>query len=360
MKILCIIPARSGSKGIVNKNIRPLLGKPLMAWSIEHALASSLIDRVIVSTDSEVYADVAKKYGAEVPFLRPAEISQDFSTDYECFRHALEWLNVNEGYNPDYVVHLWPTCPIRSVNLVDTVIERLLAAPEADSIRTLTIAQKSPFKMWFKNSDSPRITPVAKHPNGYGFDMPRQLLPQVYVQNANVQVFRSVNVTKTNSIAGDYVLGFETENFYDIDDESDWTAVEQTLANSTWNPATFDLIGEGESQVTFCFDVDGIIATLDPNNNYRNAGPIHETIEAINSLFRAGFRIVINTARGDKTGIDWKDLTRSQLEEWGVRFHELRFSKPAAHVYVDDKFWPLTSVLNFAAAIAKPLKETAE
>ncbi len=114
MKILAIIPARGGSKGLKNKNILPLLGHPLIAYSIKASLDSKRINRVIVSTDSKEIAVVAKQYGAEVPFMRPAEIAQDMSTDMEMFLHALGWLKKNEDYVPDIIVHLRPTSPVRS------------------------------------------------------------------------------------------------------------------------------------------------------------------------------------------------------------------------------------------------------
>ena len=109
MNILAIIPARSGSKSVVNKNIRLINNKPMMAYSIEHALNSKLINRVIVSTDSEEYAEIARQYGAEVPFIRPAEYATDTALDIDVFRHALTFLKETEGYEADIVVQLRPT-----------------------------------------------------------------------------------------------------------------------------------------------------------------------------------------------------------------------------------------------------------
>ena len=110
MNILCVIPARSGSKGIPNKNIKYLGDKPLLAWSIEHALHSKHDMRIIVSTDSEEYAKIARKYGAEVPFLRPKEISQDLSTDYEFLDHCITYLQkILKIMNQEFIVQLRPT-----------------------------------------------------------------------------------------------------------------------------------------------------------------------------------------------------------------------------------------------------------
>ena len=106
LNILAIIPARSGSKSVKDKNIRIMNGKPMLAYSIENALQSGLVNRVIVSTDSPIYQEIACKFGAETPFLRPAEISADSSLDIEVFDHALRWLLDNEGYHADICVHL--------------------------------------------------------------------------------------------------------------------------------------------------------------------------------------------------------------------------------------------------------------
>ena len=111
MQVLAIIPARSGSKGVPNKNIRVVAGKPLLCWAIEIAKATPEIDRVIVSTDDASYAEIARKCGGETPFLRPKALAGDLSTDLEVFLHALNWLRIKENYNPDIVVNLRPTAP---------------------------------------------------------------------------------------------------------------------------------------------------------------------------------------------------------------------------------------------------------
>ena len=137
LKIVAIIPARSGSKSVKDKNIRVMNGKPMIAYSIEQALASKYIDRVIVSTDSEEYKKIAEEYGAEVPFLRPAEISGDFSLDIDVFKHAVKWLAENESYHADICVQLRPTHPVREVKDIDAMIELLINDNEADSVRSL-------------------------------------------------------------------------------------------------------------------------------------------------------------------------------------------------------------------------------
>ena len=137
-EILAIIPARSGSKSVPNKNIREICGKPMLAYSIEHALSSKYINRVILSTDSLEYKKIGLKYGAEVPFLRPFEYATDDATDFDVFNHALSYLKEKEGYIPDIVVQLRPTYPIRNVVDIDNMIKILINNLDIDSVKEIT------------------------------------------------------------------------------------------------------------------------------------------------------------------------------------------------------------------------------
>ncbi|MFN8427912.1 MAG: acylneuraminate cytidylyltransferase family protein [Anaerolineales bacterium] len=144
---LAIIPARGGSKGIPRKNIRNFAGYPLIAWSIAAAKQSSLVTRVIVSTDDEEIASVAREFGAETPFLRPAKFAEDNTTDLPVFEHALAWLAEHENYHPEIVVQLRPTSPIRPRGLVDDAIQVLLHHKDADSVRGVVSAGQNPHKI---------------------------------------------------------------------------------------------------------------------------------------------------------------------------------------------------------------------
>jgi CMP-N-acetylneuraminic acid synthetase len=125
-KIVALIPARSGSRRVKNKNIRLLVSKPLIAYTIESALKCKSIDRVIVSTDSPLIAKIAKKYGAEVPFLRPASISKSHSTEYEFHSHLLDELS-NKKYFPEYIVNLYPTCPLRTTLSIEKALKMIIS-----------------------------------------------------------------------------------------------------------------------------------------------------------------------------------------------------------------------------------------
>ena len=153
MEKIAIIPARSGSKGVSGKNIYPVGGHPLIAYTIAVAVLSSRIERVIVSTDSEEIAEIARDYGAEVPFLRPLEFAQDHSSDRGYLLHAMQWLQDSEGHVPEYWVHLRPTTPLRKVEIVDQAILEIMKHPEATSLRSGHPVPQSPFKWFQKDSN---------------------------------------------------------------------------------------------------------------------------------------------------------------------------------------------------------------
>ena len=142
MKILAIIPARGGSKGIKLKNLSKINGKPLVAFSIEHSLASKLINRTIVSTDHEEIAKVSEAYGAEIPIFRSKELAGDNILDLPVFEHMLTYLKEEENYEPEIVVHLRPTSPYRKAEWIDSAIKLLIETTSADS--RLSVSEPSP------------------------------------------------------------------------------------------------------------------------------------------------------------------------------------------------------------------------
>lgn len=329
MNILAIIPARSGSKSIPNKNIRLIHGKPMLAYSIEHALDSKWINRVIVSTDSEEYAEIARSYGAEVPFLRPAEFAMDNSLDIEVFTYVLNKLKKEEGYEADIVVQLRPTYPIRKISDIDAAIDIILSDQNIDSVRSLAPAKEIPYKMWKMNANG-KLEPLMKDIKEC-YNMPRQELPKVYYQNACIDVIRPRVILEENSMSGKIIYGYPMEQNYDIDTEEEWLEAEETLRRQ----AVYKKISSGGMR--FVFDIDGVIANLVEDNNYEKAEPNIKMIQLINKLYDYNNTIVLLTARGYVTGIDWTTITKKQLSEWGLKYHELHFGKPNADFYIDDK-----------------------
>ena len=347
LNILAIIPARSGSKSVPHKNIRTVAGLPLLAWSIRHARDSRLVNRVIVSTDSEKYADIARQHGAEVPFLRPAEFSGDRSTDLEVFRHALAYLRQHEGYEPEICVHLRPTYPARSGSIVDDVIQALVDDDTLDSVRTVAPAPETPYKMWHLDSQC-LLHPVCATGIPDPWNSARQELPPAFLQNACVDAVRTSTIVRKGSMTGDRILGFLMNDNLDIDTETQLNSADDVLTRSSVAL---------ETPRTFCFDIDGVIAELVPNNDYGLSGPNTDVIQVINTLYDAGHRIVLYTARGSATGMDWTDVTKRQLNDWNVRYHELHFGKPAADFYVDDRMFPLSELPFLSRTVKEKLHD---
>jgi N-acylneuraminate cytidylyltransferase len=231
-EVLAVIPARGGSKGIPRKNIRNFAGYPLIAWSIAAGLQTHTVSRVIVSTDDEEIAKVAREYGAETPFLRPSELAQDQTTDLPVFEHALKWLEEIQGYRPQIVIHLRPTSPIRPQNCVDNAVKILFEHPDADCVRGVIPAGQNPFKMWrFHGYDQP-IEPLftvegIKEP----YNAPRQILPPAYWQTGHIDAIRTSTITKKQSLTGNvvYPLVMDPRYSVDIDTPADWENYESVV-----------------------------------------------------------------------------------------------------------------------------------
>ena len=228
--ILCIIPARSGSKGIPHKNIRAFLGHPLMAYSIVAGLRATCMPRVIVSTDDKNYANIAQFYGAEVPFLRPKKHAQDDSLDICVFSHALEWLYAEEGYVPEMVVHLRPTTPFRSPDLVQRAITLYDALapqyPYPISLRGVVPATPPPEKIY--EDAQPFLQPVLGTINTYeSYNRPRQFLRSYWFHNGVIDI-TSPYIIAEGRMSGEHIypMHLNPEYSIDLDTEEDWEYAE--------------------------------------------------------------------------------------------------------------------------------------
>ena len=232
IKILAIIPARGGSKSLPRKNIRLLHGIPLIAYSIAAGLQAKKVNRVIVSTDDKEIAEIARKWGAEVPFMRPSEIAQDDTTDLPVFQHALKWLFKHENYKPNIIVQLRPTSPLRPLGCVDNAIDILLKN-KADSVRTVIPSGQNPYKMWLLNKKgymSPLLTvPGISEP----YNMPRQKLPSTYWQTGHIDAIRYETIMTGNSMSGKRIFPLVLDPIYavDIDTESNLNNAQKAMEN---------------------------------------------------------------------------------------------------------------------------------
>ena len=246
-EVLALIPARGGSKSIPRKNVRPFAGHPLIAYSIAAGLAAQTITRVVVSTDDEEIAAIARSYGAEAPFLRPVEYSQDDTPDLPVFQHALVWLSEQEGYQPEIVVQLRPTSPLRHVEHIDQAVYRLLERPEADAIRAVCIPFQNPFKMWRIGADG-FMRPLLENVWVGGalcnepYNMPRQALPEVYWQTGYVDAAWTDTLLTGNSMTGERILPLmiDPSQWIDIDSPDDWRRAERMLESGE---ISFDELG---------------------------------------------------------------------------------------------------------------------
>lgn len=228
--IVALIPARSGSKRVPDKNIRSLAGHPLMAYSIAAALQSNIFKSVMVSTDSQHYADIAEHYGAEVPFLRPARIAGDTSPDIEWVEQILSQLRSN-GQDYECFSILRPTSPFRLPETIRRAWKQFLAAEGVDSLRAVEKCQQHPGKMWIVRGN--RMMPLMPMgpPQQPWHSSQYPSLPEVYVQNASLEIAKTRVIFEDKTIAGNVLMPFFTENFegFDVNSEYDWQLAEDMV-----------------------------------------------------------------------------------------------------------------------------------
>lgn len=208
------------------KNIKPLAGKPLIAHTILAAQGAACLDRFIVSTDDEEIAEIARAYGAEVPFLRPKDLALDGTPDLPVFQHALAWLRDHEGVRPDILVHLRPTYPLRTPRHICEVVQKIIEAG-ADSVKSVRLVKEHPHKMW--ELEDGRLVPYLKTEFRYrvGPDYPRQKLSPVYISCGLVDAIRT-EVVENGSTTGTFVIPYlvDPDVAVDLDHPQDFVVAE--------------------------------------------------------------------------------------------------------------------------------------
>jgi N-acylneuraminate cytidylyltransferase len=238
-RIVALIPARSGSKRVVGKNVRPLAGHPVMAYTLAAARASGVFVDVVLSTDSEEYADIGRRYGAEVPFLRPATLAGDTSPDIEWVVHALRGLAA-AGRTYDAFSILRPTSPFRLPTTIQRAWKQFLGHPEADSLRAVEKCKQHPGKMWVLKGALmvPLLSPrhqreILGQEQGHTpwHSSQYQSLPPVYVQNASLEIAWCRVALEGGTIAGENVVPFLTEGYegFDVNHPYDWVFAEELV-----------------------------------------------------------------------------------------------------------------------------------
>ena len=229
--VIAIIPARCGSKGMSDKNVSLLGGYPLLAYTIIAAQLSSRINRVILSTDSEEYATIARRMGAEVPFLRPTEFAGDKSPDLDFMRHAMGWVKDHDDDMPELWVHLRPTTPLRDPAVIDRAIDWFIEHPKATALRSGHLASESPFK-WLLRDGEGYFRPVKDGLTAEDVNEPRQGFPDVYIPDGYVDVVRASHVLQSNTMHGEHMLVFESPLCTEVDNAEDFDYLEYQLQHA--------------------------------------------------------------------------------------------------------------------------------
>ena len=218
-KILVVIPARSGSKGIKNKNIKKINNKPLLSYSIDYAKKCNLVDEIVVSTESTQYAKIAKKFGAMVPFLRNKKLSGDKIQDYPVVRECLIKSEKFFKIKFEYVILLRPTSPFREKKLIERGLKKLHHNKASSSVRSVIKTNCHPFRHWkiTKKGKIRSIINNVKEP----YNIPRQQLPELFFQSGDIEVIKRKTILN-GSVSGNYVLPIIVKSYNDIDTIEDF------------------------------------------------------------------------------------------------------------------------------------------
>jgi len=375
--ILALIPARGGSKGIPRKNIRNFAGYPLIAWSIAAGSQSHTVNRVIVSTDDEEIAAVAREYGAEVPFMRPPELAQDRTTDLPVFEHALKWLEDIEAYKPDIVIQLRPTSPIRPKDCIDGAVKTLMEHSQADCVRGVVTAGQNPYKMWrFNGYDKPMRPLLEVEGVTEPYNAPRQILPPVYWQTGHIDVIRTSTITRRHSLTGNVIYPHVIDSRYtvDIDTLSDWAKYEALIYHGGLDmvtPNNKSRRGMPKKIELIICDFDGVITDnkvwTDQDGNETIAAYRSDSIR-IHELREKGMDVMILSsepnqvvqARAKKMGVE--SIQGVGLQDKGRVMREVLAQKniPAENVvYIGNDFndLPCFEVAGWSVAVADAYPE---
>jgi CMP-N,N'-diacetyllegionaminic acid synthase len=230
LESIAIIPARSGSKGIIDKNVQELFGHPLIAWSILAAKKSNFQD-VFVSTDSKEYADIAIKYGAKVPFLRPENLSGDQATDDQFLNHAIQKLK-NNGITPNYIGHIRPTTPCRQVSQLNKALQNIQKT-KSPYLRSCHKATESPMKWYYKRKN--KGISLSEEHLGIEANLPRQLFEDVYIPNGYVDILNVNHFISNQDLYSNNLTIFETEEVVEVDNSYDFKRLEETSSGQDKN-----------------------------------------------------------------------------------------------------------------------------
>jgi CMP-N-acetylneuraminic acid synthetase len=217
VKVLALVTARSGSKGVPDKNIKHIGGHSLLDWSIKSSLRTQSINQVYFSTDSEDYANIGKECGAVVPFLRPKELASDTANDLDVIKHFLSLIDEK----PDALVHIRPTTPLRDPSILDKAIEMFFSKKDnLTSLRSVHEMSESAYKS-FEVNEKGFLSTIGSIENGDKANLPRQAFPKTYIANGYIDVLDPNYILKENKLHGDKILAFQTPVMTEVDSIED-------------------------------------------------------------------------------------------------------------------------------------------
>jgi N-acylneuraminate cytidylyltransferase len=303
----------------------------LIAYSIHAALSSKYVTRTIVSTDDIEIAEVAKQFGAEIPFMRPSELAEDLSLDLPVFRHALETLHKKEGYKPDLVVQLRPTSPIRPINLVDTAIEAIINNPKADSVRGVVPSGQNPHKMWKFNRELGLLEGLIKVPGiQEPYNAPRQALPETFWQTGHIDVIRPEIILNQNSMSGKNIIPvfIDPDFTVDLDKPSDWVKAEWIV----WHTG-LQMVTPGKQRRKLPEKIDLIVFDFDGVMTDNRVFVNQDGIESIAANRGDGMGINLLQAAGISTMVISKEINpvvQARCKKLKIPFIQGIDDKPSA------------------------------
>ena len=332
-KFICVIPCRAGSKRIKNKNQLTFLSQSLIQRAYDLANKSEVIDKIIISTNSQYYLDSINKTSKYIDIgLRSEKNSLDFSTDKDFLDEIIIKLE-KQNIIFEYIIHIRPTYPSLTKDKIDEAANYFLNFPKATSLKSVEKLSLLKEKCLQEDkNDSKRLIDLDGKNDNRLTSLPSQKCTNLFAQTAAIDIYK-VEIIKNGSLWGDYCLKFEL-GYYNADIDYSFDI---PLAYSALDYLEVERKIINNKTIEISFDIDGVIFSRNLIQNYSEVEPNYWVIDFINFLSEKGCKIIIFTARGTKTGKDWKKITISQLEKYSVSYDELVFGKPGSDFYVDDK-----------------------
>lgn len=332
-KVIGFIPCRAGSKRIIDKNLSLFNSKTLIQNSYDRAELVNCIDHIVVSTDSAEYINSLSKGKKFLDIgLRSKKNSMDESTDLDVLNEVIEKL---KGINLEfeYIIHLRPTYPALLTENIDDAFNYFRKEAKATSLKSVEKLDLYYQKCLIEdNQDSNRLIGLDGDVKNYASSLPSQKCQNIYAQTAAIDIYKK-DIIQSGELWGNYCLKYEFGNVSaDIDNYFDYPSAYSALDQLEVK----NKIQNG-LEVEICCDIDGVLFSRTSNNQYDYAVPNIGIINLLVLLKNKGCKLVLHTARGSKTGKDWEEVTKKQLEKYKIPFDELKFGKPGSDFYIDDK-----------------------